>query len=162
MMDHGESMNAAQKLITGLQEAQLTLGSAESLTGGLMAARLISVPGASAVYIGGVIAYHADIKRRLLEVLPEEIDRGVVSEAVAVQMALGAKKLLKVDLAVACTGVAGPGGNQGVEPGTIWISGASETQNVAQLLQLRGTRDDIRNTTVDHMIDLVWNLLLAQ
>jgi nicotinamide-nucleotide amidase len=105
----------------------LTLGTAESLTGGLIAQRLTAVPGASAAYRGSVIGYATDIKSTLLGTP----DGPSVSEETVEAMALGACKTLDVDVSVATTGVAGPDPWEGIPPGTIWIAtcvdGAVET-----------------------------------
>lgn len=149
------SANSASELIDLLSASDLTLGVAESLTGGLVTAQLTRVSGASAVIRGGVVAYSADIKESLLHVSSEAIAQGVVSEAVALQMALGVRALLAVDISVACTGVAGPGIHQGISPGTVWIAGASEHYQGSKLLMIDGDRDQVREETVDQMIDFV-------
>ncbi len=149
------SANSASELIDLLTASGLTLGVAESLTGGLVTSKLTRVHGASAVIRGGVVAYSPDIKELLLHVSSEAIAQGVVSEMVALQMALGVRALLTADISVACTGVAGPGSHQGILPGTVWIAGASEHYQGTKLLMINGDRDQVREETVDHMIDFV-------
>jgi nicotinamide-nucleotide amidase len=155
------SPNSAASLINRLVAAHTTMGVAESLTGGLVTATLTSVPGASAVIRGGVVAYSAAGKESLLHVSHEAIAQGVVSEAVALQMALGVKKILDVDISVSCTGVAGPGDQDGIRQGTVWIAGASKTYQGAQLFQFEGDREQIRDLTVEHVIDFAHNRLIS-
>jgi PncC family amidohydrolase len=95
----------------------LTVGTAESCTGGLVGATITRVPGASAYYLGGVISYADDVKRALLAVPPEALARhGAVSAQVAVAMAEGLRARLGCDLAVSVTGVAGPDGGSEAKP----------------------------------------------
>jgi PncC family amidohydrolase len=152
-----DSANSAARLLNLLITSGLTLSVAESLTGGLLTARLTKFPGASAVIAGGVVAYSSDVKETLLHVSPESIAQGVVSDAVASQMALGVRVLLKSDISVACTGVAGPGSHDGIPQGTVWIAGASKHLQATKLLKIDGDRDQVREETVDHMIDFVSN-----
>ena len=113
----------ASRLVKAYTEKRLTLGTAESLTGGMIAAEIASVSGASAVLMGGVVAYDPRIKHEVLGVEQDVIDRaGVVSAACAQQMAQGAKRVLGVDTAVSATGVAGPtGGTPETPVGTVFI-----------------------------------------
>ena len=121
----------APQVVRQFTEKGLTLGTAESLTAGLIAATVADVSGASAVLMGGVVSYDPRVKHEVLSVSQEVIDTvGVVSEACALQMADGARKLLKVDVALSATGVAGPTGGTPENPvGTVWlgVSTAKET-----------------------------------
>lgn len=158
---HLESEKSAKDLVDLLLSRGLTLGVAESLTGGLVTAELTSIPGASRAIRGGVVAYNADVKAELLGVSVHEIARGVVSEEVALQMARGVRKHLKVDIALACTGVAGPGDQDGVPPGTVWIAAASDLYQGTELLHIDGDRDQVRKRTVNLVIEFGCNMLLA-
>ena len=104
----------------------LTVSTAESCTGGGIAARLTSVAGSSAYVRGGIVSYQNDVKEELLGVNPDTIYKyGVVSEQTVVEMVKGAMKSLKTDCAIATTGIAGPGGEEPGKPvGTIWIAAA--------------------------------------
>ena len=104
----------------------LTVSTAESCTGGGIAARLTSVAGSSAYMRGGIVSYQNDVKEQLLGVSPINIYKyGVVSEQIVVEMVKGAMKSLKTDCAMATTGIAGPGGEEPGKPvGTIWIAAA--------------------------------------
>jgi PncC family amidohydrolase len=112
-----------EEVILGLlRERGLTLACAESLTGGSVSARLTSIPGASASFVGAIVAYTERTKRELLGVSRATIDGpGVVSEACAREMAAGARRVLQADLGLSLTGVAGPEPHGGKEPGTVWI-----------------------------------------
>ncbi len=120
-------MESIQRIIgKQLIEKGLTVSTAESCTGGGIAARLTSVAGSSAYVRGGVVAYQNDVKVDLLGVDAGTIYKyGVVSEETVVEMAKGAMKSLKTDCSMATTGIAGPGGEEPGKPvGTIWIAAA--------------------------------------
>ncbi len=120
-------MESIQRIIgKQLVEKGLTVSTAESCTGGGIAARLTSVAGSSAYVRGGVVAYQNDVKVDLLGVDAGTINKyGVVSEETVVEMAKGAMKSLKTDCSMATTGIAGPGGEEPGKPvGTIWIAAA--------------------------------------
>ena len=112
-----DPVDLAARLLDRLRDEGRTLATAESLTGGLVGASLTAVAGSSDVYLGGVVSYAVSIKTAVLSV-PEALieDHGVVSEECAVAMAEGARALTGADLAVATTGVAGPGPRTGCRP----------------------------------------------
>ena len=128
-----------------LTERRLTLAAAESCTGGSIAARFTAMPGASAYFLCGVVAYSNDAKVKLLGVDPAEIERhGAVSEQVARRMAEGARRAAGADYAVATTGIAGPAGGSAEKPvGTVWIAVASPERTVAILKQCGTDRGQI-------------------
>lgn len=137
--------DAAAALLERLADLGCSLGTAESLTGGLLAARFVAVPGASSVFAGSVIAYDPAIKIDVLRVGAELIAaRGTVDEEVAVQMASGARDVLGVDLALATTGVAGPGPSEGHPAGTVWLACASPMGVRTRRLELTGDRPAVR------------------
>ncbi len=121
----------------------LTLGTAESLTGGLIAQRLTATPGSSAAFRGGVVTYATDVKTSLLSA-PEGPS---VSEEMVEAMALGACEVLGSDVSVATTGVAGPDPWEGIPPGTVWIATCIDGEVEAQLLRYRTDRNRIRQYT---------------
>lgn len=139
----------AGRLLAQLTARGWTLGSAESLTGGLLAATIVSVPGASSVFAGSVVAYDPAVKISALGVDPALVERvGTVDEAVAVAMAKGARRVLGVDLAIATTGVAGPGPSEGHPAGTVWLACATVTGVRTRLLALSGERAEVRTGAV--------------
>jgi nicotinamide-nucleotide amidase len=136
-------------IIAGALERGVTLGVAESLTGGLVASALVDVPGASTVFKGAIVAYDLMVKHDLLGVDAGILaDRGAVNAEVASQMAEGAHAALGVDYAVATTGVAGPDSDpvSGVAPGVVFIAVAGgELGTMVRELSLSGNREQIRH-----------------
>jgi nicotinamide-nucleotide amidase len=124
----------------------LSLAAAESCTGGLVSARLTAVPGASDVFLGGVVAYSNEVKLRELGVPPEVLERhGAVSAEAAEAMADGARDALGADVAVAVTGVAGPGGGTPEKPvGLVFVTVARPQERSTQRLVFSGDREAVR------------------
>ena len=147
----GDPDGLAARAVGALAAAGLTVATAESLTGGLIAGALTAVPGSSAVVRGGVVSYAAEAKRDVLGVSAEAIDEdGVVSEPVARQMAQGARRELGADVAVAVTGIAGPGGAEPGRPvGTVWMAVADADGSAAHRFQFEGDRAAVRDQTVE-------------
>jgi len=113
----------AKSIIEILKSRGETVSVAESLTGGGLGHALTQVPGASSVFIGGVVAYTSDVKVNVLGVKQSTIDQHtVVSEEVAIEMAQGAREKLGSTWAIATTGIAGPGDYMGIREGTVWIA----------------------------------------
>ena len=137
-----------------------TLVTAESITGGGIGAALTAVPGASAVYKGGVISYCDEIKENILKVKPYTLKQcGAVSASVAGQMAAGVRALMKADVAVSVTGLAGPGvDDHGHEVGTVFIGFSSEDYDVTQECHFSGTRDEVRQQTVRAALQMILDL----
>jgi nicotinamide-nucleotide amidase len=121
----------------------LTLGCAESCTGGLIGHRLTNVSGSSAYFLGGVVAYAYDVKERILGVNHNTLyDHGAVSEPTAREMARGARRVLGVDLAVSVTGIAGPGGGLPGKPvGLTWIGLSAREYEDARSFVWDGDRE---------------------
>ena len=140
----------ATELIGLAQRHALTIGVAESCTGGMIAAALTSVPGSSEVFMGGVVSYANEIKIALLGVDEGTLEKsGAVCEEVALQMAQGARRALNVDVAVSATGIAGPGGGSAEKPvGTVWIAVAGDSGQAAGLYHFSGGREQVREATV--------------
>jgi nicotinamide-nucleotide amidase len=132
-----------------------TIAVAESLTGGLVVADLVSVPGASAVVRGGVVAYATELKHVLLGVDAALLAAGgPVQAAVAEQMASGVRARLGADVGLATTGVAGPDPQNGHPPGEVWIAVASAAGARSVRLELGGDRDAVRRETVVAVLGL--------
>ncbi|ARQ68152.1 CinA family protein [Streptomyces marincola] len=141
-----------------------TVAVAESLTGGLVAAALTGVPGASRAFLGSVTAYATDVKREVLGVDGAVLDeRGPVDAEVARQLASGVRKLLGADWGVATTGVAGPQPQGGKPVGTVHVAVSAPGTGgvVAQRLNLRGDRAAIRAGSVDAVLALLRNELIV-
>jgi PncC family amidohydrolase len=121
----------------------MTLAAAESCTGGLVSYRITSVPGSSVYFLGGIVAYSNELKTSLLGVSPETIERyGAVSEQCAREMAEGARRATGADIAVATTGIAGPGGATARKPvGLIYIACAGPSGITCQEVRWRQTRE---------------------
>lgn len=150
----------AQSLVARLTQAGLTIAAAESLTGGLVCSALVDVPGASAVLRGSVTAYATELKAQVLGVDAARLASvGPVDAQVAQEMADGVAQLLGADVAVATTGVAGPGPADGHEAGTVYIAAIAPWGSVWRLLQLEGQRSQIRAQTVRHVLVLALELL---
>ena len=148
-------MKTASKVIHALQGK--TLVTAESLTGGGIGALLTTVPGASKVYKGGIISYTDEVKREVLGV-PADIlaHRGAVSMETAMHMACGARKLLKADVAISVTGLAGPDGDDfGNSVGTVFIGYADEQGVTAGEYHFSGDREGVRNQTIAAALKLI-------
>jgi len=153
-----------EELVLSLAGARgLRLATAESCTGGMVAARLTGVPGSSASFVGGVVAYADEVKRSELGV-PEELlaEHGAVSAEVAAAMAEGARGRLGADVAVAVTGVAGPDGGTPEKPvGRVHIHAAGPDGSVVRMLDLPGEREQIRVRATVTALHLLRALLLG-
>ena len=144
----------ATALVALLKQKGLTVSTAESCTGGLIAASIVDVPGASAVFPGGAVTYAAAVKTALLGV-PEEMirERGVVSREVAAAMAEGARRRFKTDLAVSVTGVAGPDGGSPETPvGRVYIGVANGDKTVVFREDFPGDRESVRRAAAKKAI----------
>ncbi len=154
---YGEGETPLEEVVVGLLAgARRTLAAAESLTGGGLGARITSVPGASAVFLGAAVTYDVAAKRTLLGVPAEVLEReGPVSRACAAAMAGGARRLFGADLGVALTGAAGPEPHGGAEPGVVWV--ALEGDGLAHERSLRwpGDRAFVRRLAEQAALDLV-------
>ena len=135
-------------IISYLASRGETISVAESLTGGGLGSALTAEPGSSTAFLGGVIAYQAEVKRDLLGVAQELIDKyGVVSEEAAVSMAQGVRKVFGSTWAIATTGVAGPAEVDGLPTGTVWLAICGPI-NQSTHFYFQGDREVVRNATV--------------
>ena len=151
-----ETMESAVAALLSLGGHSLAL--AESVTGGLVAARLVNVPGASRWFRGGVVSYASEVKHEVLGV-PEG---PVVSEGAARAMAEGARRVLRADVGLAVTGVAGPEEQEGRRPGTVIVGLAiGEAPSEAVEIHLPGDRDRVRQYSAISALDLLRRRLLA-
>jgi nicotinamide-nucleotide amidase len=139
-----------------LTQTGQTLATAESLTGGLVAAALTDVPGASSVFRGGIVAYATELKARLLGVDALMLkEHGPVYAPVAAAMAEGVRKRLQATVGVATTGVAGPDPQNGHPPGTVHIAVSLADDTVVRTIALPGNRDEVRRLTVERVLGLL-------
>jgi nicotinamide-nucleotide amidase len=152
----------AARVLQALIEKGQTLAVAESLTGGLLAATLVDVPGASAAFRGGFIVYATDLKATLAGVPPELLkERGPVDGDVAAALATGARRRCGADWGLATTGVAGPDPQDGQPVGTVYVAAAGPTGNPAvRRLRLDGDRAAVRSAAVAAVLQLVLEKIL--
>ncbi len=125
-----EIFSLSAEIVSKASKKAVTIGTAESCTGGLIGAAITASAGSSAIFKGGIIAYDNAVKTDLLGVDPDIIkEHGAVSEMTACQMAQGTLEKLEIDMAVSVTGIAGPGGGTANKPvGTVWIGLAMKNQ----------------------------------
>jgi nicotinamide-nucleotide amidase len=151
-----DDADLAAVVLDRCRELKLTLAVAESCTGGMLGERLTNIPGSSDVFLGGVIAYHNDVKKELLGVTANDLEKyGAVSEAVALQMAAGIRERTGADVGVSVTGIAGPGGGTPEKPvGLMWVAvHASEAK--ARRFHVGGDRAEIRQRGAQAALEMV-------
>lgn len=150
-----EAREWAARLAAAAASRGLRIATAESCTGGLVAKTITDPPGSSAYYLGGVVAYANDVKVRQLGVDPGVLEsRGAVSRSVAMEMARGALRLFSADVAVAVTGIAGPGGGTRAKPvGTVWLAVAlANGTTTARRCRFAGDRETVRMRSVAQVL----------
>lgn len=146
----------AREIHARLRAGQQTVAVAESLTGGLVAASLTDIPGASASFRGGVVAYATELKARLLGVDTRLLARhGAVHPQVAAGMADGVRSRLMASFGVATTGVAGPDPQDGQPVGTVHIAVSAADDTVVRTIALSGDRGEIRRLAVERALGLL-------
>lgn len=152
----------AQRLGAAAVAGGLRVATAESCTGGLLAATLTDLPGASDYFVGGAVAYADDVKVRGLGVDPLDLERhGAVSETVAQRMAVGACGRFAADLAMAVTGIAGPGGGTPEKPvGTVWMAVRSpDGSATARRMRFDGDRSSVRARSVEEVLSMALDVI---
>jgi PncC family amidohydrolase len=144
-----------------LQERKLKLVLAESCTGGLLGSRITDVPGSSEYFLGGVIAYAYEAKVALLNVSWDTLNtRGAVSRETVLEMARGIRDLLKGDIAMSVSGIAGPGGGTAEKPvGTTWIGLVTADREWAKIFYFKGDREANKAAAVDAALSLLLDYL---
>lgn len=158
-------MSDAASIIATLVERGFTIAVAESLTGGLLISELISVPGASAAVLGGVVAYNTELKHTLLGVDSGLLaEQGAVHPDVAAQMATGVRVALAVaagpaHIGISTTGVAGPDPQDGQAVGTVFLGFAIGDDVHTTRLALSGSRAAIRSAVVSESLSELWRIL---
>lgn len=158
MLSDAELIQLATRSGVKLLDAERRVVTAESCTGGWIAKVLTDLPGSSAWFLGGVVAYSNTLKQSLLGVLPSTLaQHGAVSEAAAREMAIGALETLGGHVAIAVTGIAGPDGGQPGKPvGTVWFGWAwregDEIETRVALETFTGDREAVRRKTVERAL----------
>jgi nicotinamide-nucleotide amidase len=146
----------AAEILVLLTEAGQTVATAESLTGGLVAAALTDIPGSSAAFRGGVVAYATELKARVLGVDPAMLNaHGPVYAPVAAAMAEGVRQRLGATVGVSTTGVAGPGDADGFPAGTVHVAVSLADDTVVRTMALTGNRDEVRRLAVERALGLL-------
>ncbi len=155
-----DAAELAQRIVAMLTARDQSVAVAESLTGGLVAAALTSIPGASVVVRGGIIAYATELKTALLGVPADLLaSRGPVDPEVAAAMAAGVRARLGASYGMSTTGVAGPGPAEGKPAGTVFVAVDGPSGPVGKGLQLAGDRGQIRIETVRSVLSLLVSAL---
>ena len=144
-----------------MTERKWTLALAESCTGGFIANGITNVPGASKIFLGGVVAYSNEVKKKFLGVQAKTLEwHGAVSEAVAREMAEGARRKFGADFAIAVTGIAGPGGGTKAKPvGTVFISLAGKPDTVVMRKLNASSRHKFKRRTAKQALNLLMKRL---
>ena len=156
-----DAADLAAVVLDALRSGRHRLGVAESCTGGMLAQRVTNIPGASATFIGGVVAYADVVKTAALKVPIETLEaHGAVSEQTVRAMAEGAQRLFSADCTMAVTGIAGPGGGTPDKPvGTVWLAARVHTATRAVKRVFPGDRDEIRRRAAQAALDLLRRVL---
>lgn len=152
------------KLITALKEQSLTIATAESCTGGLIAKLITDIAGASQVFIGGIICYSNEMKMKWLGVKQQTLDQhGAVSHDTVAELLDGILKQTGADCAIAVSGIAGPTGGTPEKPiGTVFIGVALSDQILIEQYHFKGTRQEIRDHAARQAAILMLNLLTSR
>jgi nicotinamide-nucleotide amidase len=155
-VDLTETGRAAADAVHRLVDRGETVATAESLTGGLVAATIVEIPGVSAVFRGGLVVYATDLKAQLADV-PEELlaERGPVDPEVAAALAAGARQRCGADWGLATTGVAGPDPQDGKPVGLVYVAVRGPGHSAVRELRLDGNRDAVRAESVTRVLQLL-------
>lgn len=152
-----EKQSLEEVLVEMLKERHLTLALAESCTGGMVAARIVGVPGASEVFVGGIVSYHDSAKKSFLNVKEETLEQeGAVSAKCAEEMARGGCASAKADICLSVTGLAGPeGGTEKIPVGTVFMGCCFREKVVTREFHFTGNRAKIREQAAAHALTLI-------
>jgi nicotinamide-nucleotide amidase len=152
----------AAKAVVALLTRKETVAAAESLTGGLVADAFVTVPGTSAVFRGGVVAYATPVKHTVLGVDADLLEaKGAVDPDVALQMAAGVRRRLESTWGVATTGVAGPEPQDGVPPGIAYVAVDGPGTSRVERVELTGDREEIREGATERALELLLSAVRA-
>ena len=155
-----DGADLAEVVLSASRKRGVRIAVAESCTGGMLGARLTAIAGSSDVFLGGVIAYDNAVKREVLGIADRDLEEhGAVSEEVASAMAASVRRLLKADIGVGITGVAGPGGGTASKPvGMVWVA-IDGLRNEVRCLRLFGTREEVRQRASQAALDMIRHTL---
>lgn len=151
------------ELLDALADAGETVAVAESLTGGLVCSTLVTIPGASRVVVGGIVAYQTDVKASVVGVSEALLaERGAVDPDVALSMATQVRSKFGATIGLSTTGVAGPDPQDGVSVGTVFVAVVSDRAETVEKHEFSGSRDDIRQLALGAALRLLENSLRAE
>ena len=153
-----------EQIVALMREKNLTLAAAESCTGGMLSSRMIDVAGVSDVYKAGFVTYANEAKQKLIGVKEETLMKyGAVSEQTAREMVAGALRAAEADMAVAITGIAGPGGGTKEKPvGLVYIACGSTEDIVVERCLFDGSRSEIRQASAEHALEMLYRELMKK
>lgn len=153
----------AKLLVSLLSQRNMTITFAESCTGGLCAANITRVSGASSVFKGSAVTYSEKIKQSLIKVSEETLEKHTVySEKCALEMSVGAKELFGADMAISVTGIAGPAGATENDPvGTVYLSLSCNDTHICERFVFEGDRDNVRASAVLAAYEMAINYLYS-
>jgi len=159
-----EGMTLEEQVVALMREKNLTLAVAESCTGGMLSSRIIDVAGVSDVYKAGFVTYANEAKQKLIGVKEETlVQYGAVSEQTAKEMILGALEAAEADMAVATTGIAGPGGGTKEKPvGLVYIACGNAENIVVEKCMFNGTRSEIRQASVEYALGMLYREIVIK
>ena len=159
-------MNDLPEILAGniLRERRLKLAAAESCTGGLIGSRITDVPGSSEYFLGSIVAYSYEVKVSLLDVSWDTLNAfGAVSKETVAEMARGALERLSGDIAIAVSGIAGPGGGTPEKPvGTTWIGLATREHEWTKMFRFLGDRQQNKASAADSALELLLSYLQGE
>ncbi len=162
-MNEGGERSSESRLVAACKKRGVTIATAESCTGGLVAARITSVPGASSVFLGSVVSYANAVKCELLGVPQALLQRaGAVSDECAAAMASGVRERVKADVAASVTGIAGPDGGTPQKPvGLVYLGVATAAGERVERCQFSGDREAVRRQAAERALILLLETVLA-
>ena len=147
-------------IIEKLKECNLTISTAESLTAGLIASKICEISGASNYFKGGIVSYTKETKCMLLGLKMEDIEKySVYSNETVISMAKGIKEKTNSDIAIATSGVAGPGSDEGVPAGTVYYCFIIKDKIITEKKKFKGERNEVRNEASLYAINRIISLL---
>lgn len=156
-------MKIQEAIVEQLREHHLTIATAESCTGGMVAATLVDVSGVSECFAEGYVTYSNDIKHKNLGVSQKTLDTiGAVSRETAVQMAAGVRRKAHADISIATTGYAGPlAGDDGIPVGRVYVSCSYGNRIITRQYSIHGNRCQVRRRATRYALELLWDCLMV-